>query len=246
MIKKIILASSLLVSSVISTSSQALLQGWEFKPSLGADVTMRHQDFDKGFGEEHFREHYPGVNLYMSAIFHKYLGMEAGYEHMFREEKKQFYGNRSPVLGFFNPQFNTAKLYLSDVFMQGWHVDLLAYLPICPKLRTDLFGSVGLGWLKMHYETAQVNNLAAATPVERWESDSRTVLRLGLGLKQMITDNFGLRLQFLWEDTSKLDATRVVPRGQGGVLAPRTAADSYTVKADDSYSIGLGFFFQIA
>lgn len=244
MFKRLMLAAGLL--SLASTSSFALLQEWEFKPAVGMDFSMRAWDFDSGFGEEHFREHYPDLNIYLAARFHKYLGLEGGYEQSFRQQKQQFYYANAPVLGFRDPANPTEKMYISDAFMHGWHINLTGFYPICPKLRTELTGLLGVGWLNAHYTTVPVLDVNPATPVARWDSDTRSVLRLGIGLRQMITDNFGLRLQAVWEDTSKLEASIPVPLGQGGFPQPSNPSDFYTVKSDSSYLVGVGFFFQIA
>ncbi len=239
MFKKLTLAAGLL--SLVSTSSFAMLQEWEFKPAIGMDINARKFDFDSGFGKEHFREHYPDLDIYLAAKFHKYLGLEGGYEQAFSQQKKQFYTNNSPALGFLNPLNPSEKMFLSDVFVNGWNINLVGFYPICPKLRTELTGLIGVSWLKAHYSTVAIIDNDPATPVAQWDSDNRSVFRLGLGLKQMITDNFGLRVQGIWEDTKKLGATTVVPVGQGGTGPD----DTYTVNPHSSYLLGVGFFFQI-
>lgn len=244
MFKKLILTAGLL--SMVSTSSFALLQEWEFCPAVGMDFGMRKWEFDSGFGEEHFREHYPDMNIYVAARFYKYLGFEGGYEQTFRQQKQQFYGDSSAVLGFLDPSNPTEKMYISDAFMHGWHLNLTGFYPICPKLRTELTGLIGVGWLTAHYSTVPILDGNPATPIARWDSDTRSVLRLGLGLRQMITDNFGLRFQAVWEDTSKMETSILVPEGQGGTGVANSSRDFYTVKPDSSYLLNVGFFFQIA
>lgn len=226
--------------ALASTSAFAILEEWEFKPMLGADIGMQNQRFDSGFGEEHFRKNYPATNFYLGTIFHKYLGMEVGYEHMYSQEKKQFYPGGAPVLGFTGTLVGDDRLYFSDVFVDGWNVNLIGYWPVCPKTRTEIIGVLGVSWLKAHYDTVAVSTTIPAEAIANWESDTHSVFRAGLGLRQMLTDSFGMRLQAIWEDSSRLNASVLVPSSQGG-----NGTDIYTASPKDSYIFNLGFFFQI-
>lgn len=226
--------------ALASSSAFAILEDWEFKPMIGADIGTQNQRFENGFGEGHFRENYPATNLYLGTIFHKYLGLEVGYEHMYSLEKKQFYSGGAPVLGFTGTIVGDDRLYFSDAFIDGWNVNLIGYWPICPKTRTELTGTLGISWLKAHYDTTAVSTTIPAESIAYWESGTHSVMRLGLGLRQMITDNFGLRLQALWEDSSRLDSDVLVPASQGG-----DGTDIYSVNPKDAYIFNVGLFFQI-
>lgn len=233
---------------LLGTANANLLEDWEFTPIVGFDVNMRDQDFENDFGDGHFREHYPDTNFYIGTRFYKYLGLEAGYEHMYRQEQKQFYLEGVSVLGF-QPTIPNQRFYLSDVTMDGWHLDLMGFWPICPKTKTELTATLGLAWLKMDYQTALFEDPAnPANPIVDWDSDTRMLLRIGFALRQMITNNFGTRLQMMWERTSKLEATFAVPVGHGGATppdVPTTLADNYTASPRNSFIVGLGFFFEM-
>lgn len=220
------------------------LDEWGIKPNIGIDIGLQNQSFSTGFGQEQFRETYPLSNIYIGAKFHPFFGMEIGYEHMYRQEKQQYFNSGVPVLGFVAAVPNET-LYFSDVTSSGWNFNLLGFWPICPCTGTSLTGSIGIAWREMHYSTVGVTDLNAAAPLATWDSDDRAMLRLGFGVNQMITKHFGSRLQILWEDTSKLDATFAVPVGQGGANPPLFLSDDYTAKPKDSWSVLVGFFFQI-
>lgn len=238
-----------LVSLLISSAAFAGLTNideWGVKPNIGFDVGVKHQSFSQGFGEEQFREDYPETNLYIGAKFHSMFGMEVGYQHIYRQQRQQFYNEFASVLGFFDMAGSAnRRLYISDVFGQAWNFNLQGYWPICPRTKTELMGSIGIAWQKLYYSTTAIANNNAAEPIAVWESDNRAMLKLGVGIRQMITKHFGSRLQLFWEDTSKLGATFAVPTGQGGLNAPFLSTHSYTVRPKDSYSVLLGFFFQI-
>lgn len=223
------------------------LSDWGMKPNLGIDVGIKNQSFNSSFGEEHFRQDYPETNIYFGIKFHPYIGIEAGYEYMYRQERLQYYNIGFGVLGSAPtlPGGLDQRVFNSDVHGQGWNVSLLGFWPICPRTKTELTLALGLAWQKLYYSTAVALDSDPATPLAMWSSDTRAMFRAGVGIRQMITKHFGSRLQVFWEDTSKLSATFPIPVGQGGVLIPTTPADNYTVRPRDNYSVLLGFFFQI-
>ncbi|MBI2792764.1 MAG: hypothetical protein HYX61_12465 [Gammaproteobacteria bacterium] len=233
-----------------SLFAMSLYDGWTFHPNIGLDVGAQKQAFETGFGEEHFREHYPQTNIYVGARIHEYFGVEVGYEHMYPLQKRQFYfdntavgGPNIPVLGSNLLAGSDGELYFSEAWMHGWHADLIGLWPLC-KERTYLTINAGFARLQAKYETVFISNTLAATLPVRWQNDERYIARIGIGLRQMITGHFGVRVQGEWEDTSKLEATRSLDVGFNGVETPLLPTDNYTVKPKDSYSVSLGFFWE--
>lgn len=219
-------------------------QDWGMKFNFGADVNMRHQEFQTGFGNDHFSEHHADTNFYVGTTICQYFGLEAGYEHMYRQDKRQFYPAESVVLGFFDITHVDPDLYISDVFTQGWHFDVIGLWPVLPK--TQLTASIGIAWLKMFFDTVAITEPnIVATPVVRWESENQAVARIAVGIRQMITQQFGARFQAVWEKTSGLQGTIPVPLPLG-VFEPINQGDNYTVKAGNSFLVGVGLFFQFA
>lgn len=223
------------------------INAWGIKPNIGIDAGVKNQSFNSGFGEEHFRQDYPETNLYFGMKFHPYVGIEGGYQYMYRLQREQYYPIGSSVLGSSNafPGALEQRTFISNVNGQGWNLSLLGFWPICPRTKTELMAAVGLVWQKLYYSTVAITDNAPATPLAMWESSDRTLFRVGLGVRQMITKHFGSRFQVFWEDTSKLSASFPVPVGQGGRSFPTTEADSYTAKPRDNYSFLFGFFFQV-
>lgn len=229
----------------VTTSCFANLNNWGFKPNIGFDAGARKQGFERENGHEQFREHYPDLNLYIGTKIHRYFGIEAGYEEMFRQQQWHYYPEDTPGIMGFLPPLENERVYASNVSSKGWNLTFDGFYPICPRTKTDLIGIIGLAWLKMYYETVLFEDpVNPANPLATWHSGSRAMFRAGLGLRQMITKHFGMRLLWVYENTSKLEATMAVPVGQGGAIEPTELANNYTAIPKNSHLLTLGFFLQ--
>lgn len=226
-------------------ASATLWDQWEFKPYLGVDGNLRNVSFERNFGHEHFRRNYPETNFYLGTYMHKYLGIEGGYEHSYRQAKNAFYNQSAAPLGFTGNLNLGDQLYLSTASLEGWHVNLLAFWPVFSS--TEITGTLGVAWVKMWFETAMIQSLpgTSAHRPAYWETDSRALIRLGFGVRHMITEHFGTRLQYTWENTSQLEATIPVGVDSNGSLNPNVLQNNYTVYPRNSHIIGLGIFLQL-
>lgn len=244
--------SAVILSSLSLLASSAFATDFMFHPTLGADVSWQHMRFESGYGKGHFAENYPATNFYGAARLHKYFGAELGYEHIYSMKKKQYYGPGSIVLG------NTLaageeRIYHSNAFFNGWNANLLGFLPLSKGKGTELMGLIGVSWLKGHYDTVPISNdttiqNAPPLPVQYWQSETTPVLRLGVGVRQFLTCNFGVRAQAIWTDSSKLDnnftttESRTVQDGSNLVTITETKIN--TIRHKDSASLGIGFFYD--
>lgn len=247
-VSKLIVITGLMMSS---STFAFFNQDWILQPQLGFDVNLRTQSFDRGFGKEHFAGHYPDTNFYVGAKLHQYIGLELGYEHMYPLQKTQYYFDTSTDGGAYIPVLGTSllagqdgELFFSKAKANGVYLDLIGLLPIC-KERTHLTASVGIAWMTMHYETVFTSPNQASTLPAYWHSGSQALARLGVGVRHLISDNFGVRLQAQWQNTAQLDAAVPLQVGFGGVLTPASAQDYYTAKPKNSFVVGLGFFLQL-
>ncbi|MBN9286381.1 MAG: hypothetical protein BGO43_12550 [Gammaproteobacteria bacterium 39-13] len=240
--------ASFLFSALLATTASA---GWRIQPSAGIDLGIIKQSFDTSFGENHFHQHAPNGNFYVGTKLYEYLnfsvGVEGGYEHRFRQQDQAFYPTLEdvtvPVLGFFNPLNPDPALYLSNVSAHAWHLNVEGFWAICPQ--TELTALLGVAWMTMYFDTVAISDPTVATPIARWNSGSHALFRMGIGIRQMITQHFGARLQATWENSSKLNATTAVPLPLG-VASPQNLQDNYSVKPKNSYGASVGFFFQFA
>ena len=149
------------------------IDAWGIKPNFGIDVGVKNQSFNSSFGEEHFRENYPETNVYFGMKFHPYVGIEGGYQHMYRQQKEQYYPIGSSVLGSSTslPGATIPRMFISDVYGQGWNLSLLGFWPICPRTKTELMATLGLAWQKLYYSTVAITPDFPATSLAMWNSD---------------------------------------------------------------------------
>lgn len=239
-----------LTTLLFSNFAAASYQDWDvgrvdIQPTVGIDVGLHHQRFQNQFGQDQFHENYPATNIYIGARLHRYFGVEAGYEHMYRLTDRQYYEAGKPVLGFTPPAGDISqRLYFADLSANGWNFNLQGFWPLCDKTGTELMASVGMNWAKVFYSVSAITDQNAASDYTKWQSSRKGEWRFGVGIRQMITKHFGSRLQVLWQESSRLNASAEVPSqlngdNQGGVQA-------YTVNPRGlGYVVNLGFFFQL-
>lgn len=253
-IKKSLLGCAL-AATFITTSANAfignLTKDFFFNPYVGAEVAARNMDWESGFGDKHFKENFTNTNLFFGAQFHRNLAIEAGFQTTNTRDNQAYYlgvngaGIQDPVLGYLpDPVLGNevSSIHFSQAKVDGWHLNLVGLLPVLPT--TTLFASIGAAWTKFHVSTVPIYDAAGAVfpdtiqHVSSWESSRKARLRLGVGVKQMITQHLGTRLSFNWEKTKGLTGSVpfTYPTGDTGV---------YTAKSKNSYLIGLGFFYQL-
>ncbi|HET9843848.1 MAG TPA: hypothetical protein VFP93_04255, partial [Gammaproteobacteria bacterium] len=68
--------------------------------------------------------------------------------------------------------------------------------------------------------------------------------RLGLGVKQMLTPNFGAKIFYYWENTNRLTGS-FAPAPHIGALIPTIDTDFYNAQAKNNQLIGFGLFYQL-
>ena len=222
------------------TAHAGFYDGFYFNPYAGAELGWRHLPWESAFGERHFRENFQNANFVLGAKIHKYFAIEGGYQTTNRQDKQEYYfgdalGISEVVLGYKDGN-NDAVLHITQAELRGWHLNLLGRYSFEQSL--SLFALVGVAWNRFYASTAPVYANTPATLVKHFRSDEKPVLRLGLGVDKMITSNFGTRLSFTWEETSRLSAT---------VRAPDDVAEEglFNASSKDSYVVGLGFYYQL-
>lgn len=242
LMKKIKILLSCILFLALPMALHAELEDWGFRPNMGVDMQVRMQNFETGFGDKHFSHRYPDANFYLGTYMHKYLGFELGYDYMFQQDKNSFYNTPMPALGFLNTVAEDSS-YISHVSMQGPHIDLKGFWPVYDK--TEIEFTLGLAWLKAQYQTMlfQDGGNAANRPTI-WQSDRRSVLRLGVACRHMLSDHIGARIGWTWVNTSKLDTTVSVGVDAGGAVLPSVMSHNFTTKPKNSHLIGLGLYYQ--
>jgi opacity protein-like surface antigen len=179
----------------------------------------------------------------LGAKVHQYFAIEGGYQTTNRQEKQEYYHGDAtvvePILGFIDPGAD-ASMHISQAELRGWHINLIGKLPL--NQTTELYALLGVAWNRFYVSTAPVFSNAPANLVSHWQSDEKSMLRLGAGLDKMLTSNFGVRASFVWEEAGTLEGTTV---GTGITNPPVNSSELYTAKSKDSYVLGLGFYYQL-
>lgn len=211
---------------------------WQFNPYLGADAQWRRTNFKGGFGDNVFAHTFPQANAYLGFKFHKYAGLEGGYEVGRSRTRITSLSTGDISLGAAIPPAISPVVFRSRAKFRGPHIDLVGYFEPVPGCNTQLIGSVGVAFLKGTFDRRTIairNSVTGATITTntlRTLSQNKTVLRLGGGLQYMLCDNWGVRGMVGWENTARMVV--FAKDGMPGVVTPEVKPRNST-----NYSIGL-------
>lgn len=203
--KRLIIAGAVLTTGNVVADMMSV----EFKPFFGADYfqawTRSKGDLELRRGDaisakSAFRDSFPGTTVYVGSKFNDCIGVELGWDSSLSSRKKTA---RSSA----NAPF--AYGYTSKIRREGYHADLVGFLPM--DACWELFGSLGVGSVKMKlndqnlFADAQGNqallNGLSNVPLS---SKRKAVFRGGLGANYMFTDMFGGRIKVGYEGTNAL------------------------------------------
>ncbi len=230
--KKIALVCAL--AGFAATASADWDNCWCITPYVGLDAQGRHVAFDNRFGNNLFKKDYPQGNAYVGFKFTRCFGLEFGYEWTKRMHRQVSLNSNEFSLGAPLAGLPAPTTIKSKAKFDGWHANLVGFLPITDDCCTELFGSVGIVQLRAFFERRTISNgtgplnngLGFITHLR----DNRTLARANLGIQTKIVDAFGLRASIGWENTSKIRP-----------FATNSDAPSITqVKARDSFIYGIG------
>lgn len=200
------------------------------QPYAGADAQFRFMSFREGFGAKNFRNRYPQGNLYVGLKFCDYLGIEGGYFASADMTRQSFFtrGEQNIAVsssGLMNG-FGTSRI-------QGWHINAVGFAPLSETYCLTALAYIGVSQSKLtaRYFIADINGLEFNETLNF--TQSKTILRAGLGLQHMITDCIGVRGLVGWDDTSKFS----------GLRSPQDL--NVLVKAKSSIVLSFGIFATI-
>ncbi len=175
----------------------------KFNLYIGADAQVRRMDFKGGYGDNLLRHNSPQGNGYVGLKFNEYLALEMGYESTVTRNRLTTLttGDVSagtPVLAVVSP-----VIFRSKIKMKGPHVDVVGFYSFYEASPAQLFGSVGVAFIKgtAQRQTVSMANQPASTV--RTLSGDKRVMRLAGGLQYMLGDHLGLRGTVGWSDTNR-------------------------------------------
>lgn len=161
---------------------------------------------------------YPGGNAFVGIRFMEYIGFELGYSFTGKKEKTRIFNGQQSFFGVPAPFLVNAGVR-TQMSLNGWHVDLLAFIPLDHCI--DLFIAPGVGTAKAKINVDVVTTapltispfaVAPIVPIvtpfnvalSSVSTQGKTILRLGLGIQWMLTDITGVRAIIRWRNTSRV------------------------------------------
>lgn len=147
---------------------------------------------------------YPGGNGFVGVRFSDYIGFELGYEWTGNKEKSHVYVPGEIFFALPSSVLVGTTIH-TKMHVNGWHVDLLGYIPLDHCI--DLFLTAGVGTAKARI-SADATFSGVLSPLNfafaSLDSRGRTFLRLGGGIQWMVTDMTGVRFLIRWRNTNRL------------------------------------------
>lgn len=222
------------VLAVVSMVSAGVANAWCFSPYIGIDAQGRHVDFDSKFGKNIFKRDYPQGNLYAGVRLCDYIGLEAGYEWSKTMHRTSSLAAGQPYLGApVLAGLNPLQIVGTSKF-DGWHANIVGFLPITEEYCADLFVSVGIVQMRASFHpTADPGDINE----RRVFNKTNTLARANIGVQSLIIGNLGVRLMAGWENTKRMTLT---PRDN---LHENISNINQRVKLKDSFNYGIGIFF---
>lgn len=149
---------------------------------------------------------YSGGNGFVGFRLSEYIAFEIGYEFTGKKDKVHDFVLGETFFSLPNSSFiGTSTLVQTSI--NGWHIDLLGFIPLDHCI--DLFVIVGYGAMKLKSQFGAVkgpfpllNNAILSI-----NSKGRTFLRLGGGIQWMVTDMTGVRALLRWQNTNRFTIT---------------------------------------
>lgn len=191
---------------IITSSSLSYASDVYLKPYLGIDAQFRFMSFREGFGAKNFRNRYPQANIFGGLKFCDYLGIEAGYFSSVDLTRNSTFGPNEVNLGV--SEFPASINSIGSSRIQGWHINLMGYVPISEEYCLTALGYIGASQSKVTLRYIVTEIAGEQEDFTANFSQTKTIMRAGLGLQHMISNCIGVRGIVGWEDTSKFNAIR--------------------------------------
>lgn len=208
---------------------------------LGLDFLMNNSSFEHDQGSRLFYNRAtPQFNLFIGRFFNNWLGIEFGHEYMTSQEKSSVIRANETILDV--PNFSNGNLntYKSDKKLKAFNLSVAPKVTLTPEISFSPL--IGVGYFTANYIlTIQNVNQVPATELEKSNLNiqfyaKKILPRLGVRLYYDVHENIGIRASFIWENTKRLN-----PSGQRNLDPSQTL----TTKMKNSFSLGLGLFYQI-
>lgn len=215
------------------------------KPYLGINLNYSIIKFEKGYGDNLFpRQHY-NLNPFIGSCLHDNFAIEAGFETSFLSSRTAALKAGDINLGQEENIGVARAVYESKIKTKSFYVTSLFLLSLKDAFsnsiffnKMEIYGGVG-GTLFNPYLTRtlqSINGVRLANPstINLGKSKTELLLRLNGGAIYSLNDDFKLRFNINWENTSKITATEVI--GNNVIVK---------AKFKDRIQYGLGLQYQL-
>lgn len=158
---------------------------------VGADYLYNFTKPRNGW-QYYLRDKQPGANIYMGYNW-EYIMLEIGYNWTTRKSK-EFVINQGRI---------TDGIYNGQIRFRSTHFDLNLFASFTGDL--DIITSVGFAFARPHL-TLHTTSQDPVTLAKINQIKSKTIFvpRVGLGLRYLLSESFGMRAMWHFEKTSKI------------------------------------------
>lgn len=205
---------------------------------LGVDQQIRHLVFENNYGGNLLSKNYRQNNLFVGVKFNEYFGLETGYQWTDRRNNWGRVGRGELIYG--NPTALNITDSVNNLKSCGSYVDFVSsYAVKTPSEQQIVFAlGVGIGNQKIGVQHYITGDSAATTPnlstTSRNFKFRKTVLRVSPSVQYFLSERWGIRAKFIYENLS----------GSKNFSAASDSPLTFTAKIKNSFSYGLGIFWQ--
>lgn len=233
--KKKGLASIMMICLFANSAMAAISEEWwgSVRPYVGFDAQFRRMNYHAGYGDNLLFRQSPQANIYVGLKFNDYVGAEIGYDATSTLTRDATLTTGQLAAGSPIEEDTSPAVFKSKSQLRGAHADLVGFYSFCENWPTQLFGSVGIGFVRGMFERRSIsmNNMPSST--NRTFGKHRAALRLTGGLQYLWNCHLGMRVSIGYVNTNNLRAFQ-----NDGVPSIPVAI----IKPKDSFVYGLGLF----
>ena len=181
---------------------------------------------------------YSGGNGFAGCRLSEYIGFEIGYEFTGKKDKAHEFVLGETFFSLPNTSFIGTNTQIQTSF-NGWHVDLLGFIPLDHCIDLLLIGGYGAMKLKSQFHVLTGPFPLLNDAILSINSKGRTFLRLGGGIQWMVTDMTGVRALLRWQNTNRLTI-----RGNSNFGSVLIANNISSKIYKDAVTAAVGVFFR--
>lgn len=198
-LNKLLLAG---LSIIASTAANA----HDYSFYMGADLMLRHMDYQQGYGKHLIKTNIPAGNFYAGLQFHKNFAVEFG--HTRGKKQQDTLTTQDAILNV--PLMDTcvSDSHKITTKLQSWHFSITGFSDLYEDT-IQLIGSIGVAMVRLNMQHTlsclAITNITTTKTQNLVAGKKYTLVpRLALGLQYKLNKTLALRSMITWEQTSKI------------------------------------------